>query len=180
METSNFHTCIPGWLQCMTYIFSISNLHQYTYSKIQNDVLFVHGIKSKHPFWPKWAPWKLHPLPRGNRQPRSFVAGVRWLPDAQSIESEERRLCWDGRGNWELHKTEKLTWIYPKSWFRKGDSLWNMAFLLVPILDFWGGKTCFIFGRELPCWNEMSVFFLGSTCRLLGVGQAPHGVNTTF
>ena len=111
------------------YIFSISNLHQYTYSKIQNDVLFFHGIKSKHPFWPKLAPWKLHRLPRGNRQPRPVrPAGVRWLPDAQSIESEERRLCWHGRGNWELHKTEKLTWIYTKSWFRKGDSLWNMAF----------------------------------------------------
>ena len=188
METSNFHKCIPGWLQGITvwhiYIYFQYQIYTniYTYSKIQNDVHFFYGIKSKHPlFGPKLAPWKLHPLPRGNRQPRPVrPAGVRWLPDAQSIESEERRLCWDGRGNWELHKTEKLTWIYPKSWFRKGDSLWNMAFLLVRLLDFWGEKTCFIFGRELPCWNEMSVFFLGSTCRLLGVGQAPHVVNTTF
>lgn len=50
-------------------------------------------------------------------------------------------------------QNRKINMDLPKIMVSKRWLTLKYGLFLVRLLDFWGEKTCFIFGRELPCWN---------------------------
>lgn len=187
METSNFHKCIPGWLQGITvwhiYIFSISNLHQYIHIFKDTEwcTFFLWHKEQTPPFWTQIGSLKTSSASTWQPPATSGPAGRCPVVTRRPVHRIRRASALLRRpGKLGATQNRKINMDLPKIMVSKRWLTLKYGLFLVRLLDFWGGKTCFIFGRELPCWNELSVFFLGSTCRLLGVGQAPHGVNTTF
>lgn len=153
METSNFHTCIPGWLQCMTYIYFQYQIYTNIHIQRYKMMYFFSWHKEQTPFLTQIGSLKSSSASTW-QPPATFVRGRCPVVTQRPVHRIRRASALLTRpGKLGATQNRKINMDLPKIMVSKRWLTLKYGLFLVRLLDFWGEKTCFIFGRELPCWN---------------------------